>query len=68
MPHKPTLTELYAKRDRGRNYVAKLQQRQRALGDKIKADEKLLDSFRAEISDMLYAHPLYPELGEHIYE
>ena len=45
MPHKPTLTELYAKRERGRNYVAKLQQRQRALRDKIKADEKLLDSY-----------------------
>ena len=45
MPHKPTLPELYAKRDKNQKYSAKLAQRQHALGDKIKADEKLLDSY-----------------------
>ena len=45
MPHKPTLPELYAKRDKNQKYFAKLTQRQRALGDKIKADEKLMDSY-----------------------
>ena len=40
-----SLQELYAKRDRNNSYLAKLAQRQRALGDKIKADEKLLDSY-----------------------
>ena len=44
MPHKPTLPELYAKRDKNQKYYAKLAQRQHALGDKIKADEKMLDS------------------------
>ena len=39
------LPELYAKREKGRRRVEKLIQRQRALGDKIKADEKLLDSY-----------------------
>ena len=45
MPHKPTLPELYAKRDKNQKYFAKLAQRQHALGDKIKADEKLMDSY-----------------------
>ena len=45
MPHKPTLPELYAKRDKNQKYYAKLAQRQHALGDKIKADEKLMDSY-----------------------
>ena len=45
MNSKMSLPELYAKRDRNNAYVAKLTQRQRALGDKIKADEKLMDSY-----------------------
>ncbi|MBR4332498.1 MAG: DUF3847 domain-containing protein [Clostridia bacterium] len=45
MPHNPTLPELYAKRDKNQKYFAKLAQRQRALGDKIKADEKMMDSY-----------------------
>ena len=45
MNSKMSLPELYAKRDRNNAYVAKLTQRQRALRDKIKADEKLMDSY-----------------------
>ena len=44
MNSKMSLPELYAKRDRNNAYVTKLTQRQRALRDKIKADEKLMDS------------------------
>ena len=45
MNSKMSLPELYTKRDRNNAYVAKLTQRQRALRDKIKADEKLMDSY-----------------------
>ena len=45
MNRKMSLPELYAKRDRNNAYVAKLSQRQHALGDRIKADEKLLASY-----------------------
>ena len=45
MPHKKTLPELYAKRDKNQKYFAKFFQRQRALGDKIKTDEKPMDSY-----------------------
>ena len=45
MTKKLSLQELYAKRDRRNAYLAKLAQRQRALGDKIKADEKLLSAY-----------------------
>ena len=45
MPHKPTLRELYARRDRNNAHLAKIAKRQRALGDKIKADEKMLDTY-----------------------
>lgn len=40
-----TLPELYAKREKNQKYFAKLAQRQHALGDKIKADEKMMDSY-----------------------
>ena len=45
MNSKMSLPELYAKRDRNNAYVAKLTQLQRALRDKIKADEKLKEQF-----------------------
>ena len=45
MPHKKTLPELYAIRDRNNAVIAKIAKRQRALGDKIKADEKMLDTY-----------------------
>ena len=45
MTKKMSLPELYAKRDKNQKYFAKLTQRQRALGDKINADEKLMDSY-----------------------
>ena len=45
MKKKKALPELYAKHDKNNAYLEKLAQRQRALGDKIKADEKLMDSY-----------------------
>ena len=39
------------------------------IAETVFADEGdvKLHAFAAEIDDMLYAHPLYPELGQHIY-
>ena len=45
MNKKKSLPELYAIRDRNNALVAKITKRQRALGDTIKADEKLLDTY-----------------------
>ena len=45
MMKKKTLPELYAIRDRNNALIAKIAKRQRALGDKIKADEKMLDTY-----------------------
>ena len=45
MMKKKTLPELYAIRDRNNALIAKIAKRQRALGDTIKADEKMLDTY-----------------------
>ena len=45
MKKKKSLPELYAIRDRNNALIAKIAKRQRALGDKIKADEKMLDTY-----------------------
>ena len=45
MEKKKTLPELYAIRDRNNALIAKIAKRQRALGDTIKADEKMLDTY-----------------------
>ena len=45
MKKRKSLPELYAIRDRNNALIAKIAKRQRALGDKIKADEKLMDSY-----------------------
>ena len=45
MKKKKSLPELYAIRDRNNAVIAKIAKRQRALGDKIKADEKMLDTY-----------------------
>ena len=45
MMKKKTLPELYAIRDKNNALVAKITKRQRALGDTIKADEKMLDTY-----------------------
>jgi len=45
MNKKKSLPELYAIRDRNNALIAKIAKRQRALGDTIKADEKMLDTY-----------------------
>ena len=45
MMKKKTLPELYAIRDRNNALIAKIAKRQRALGDTIKADEKMMDTY-----------------------
>ena len=45
MMKKKTLPELYAIRDRNNALIAKIAKRQRALGDTIKADEKMMDAY-----------------------
>ena len=45
MNKKKSLSELYAVRDRNNALIAKITKRQRALGDKIKADEKMMDTY-----------------------
>ena len=45
MNSKMSLPELYAIRDRNNALIAKIAKRQRALGDTIKADEKMLDTY-----------------------
>ena len=56
MMKKKTLPELYAIRDRNNALVAKITKRQRALGDTIKADEKMLDTYtRRERTPIAYA-------------
>ena len=45
MKKKKSLPELYAIRDRNNALIAKIAKRQRALGDTIKADEKMMDSY-----------------------
>ena len=45
MNKKKSLPELYAIRDRNNALIAKIAKRQRALGDKIKADEKMMDTY-----------------------
>ena len=45
MKKKKSLPELYAIRDRNNALIAKIAKRQRALGDTIKADEKMMDTF-----------------------
>ena len=45
MKKKKSLPELYAMRGRNNALIAKIAKRQRALGDKIKADEKMLDTY-----------------------
>jgi len=45
MNKKKSLPELYAIRDRNNALIAKIAKRQRALGDEIKADEKMLDTY-----------------------
>ena len=57
MTKKMSLPELYAKRDKNQKYFAKLAQRQRALGDKIKADEKLVDSYTRRDAGELSPRP-----------
>ena len=57
MTKKMFLPELYAKRDKNQKYFAKLTQRQRALGDKIKADEKLVDSYTRREAGELSPRP-----------
>lgn len=45
MKKKKSLSELYAIRDRKNALIAKIAKRQHALGDTIKADEKMLDTY-----------------------
>ena len=45
MKKKKSLPELYAIRDRNNALIAKIAKRQRALGDTIKADEKMMDIY-----------------------
>ena len=45
MKKKKSLPELYAICDKNNALVAKITKRQRALGDTIKADEKMLDTY-----------------------
>ena len=45
MKKKKSLSELYAIRDRNNALIAKIAKRQRALGDTIKADEKMMDTY-----------------------
>ena len=45
MKKKKSLSELYAIRDRNNALIAKIAKRQRALGDTIKADEKMMDAY-----------------------
>ena len=45
MNKKKSLPELYAIRDRNNALIAKIAKRQRALGDTIKADEKMMDTY-----------------------
>lgn len=45
MKMKKSLPELYAIRDRNNALIAKITKRQRTLGDIIKADEKMMDTY-----------------------
>ncbi len=45
MKKKKSLPELYAMRGRNNALIAKITKRQRALGDTIKADKRMLDTY-----------------------